>query len=282
MLLLVQRIGKLYSNLENFLNHYQPEAVSASLQAFQSDVSGCINQLASNSRPGSEFLSFSWIQQCFQLLPIINKAFAKLVVDIDYPMSKWEANSIEEYFNYSLSLLELLNSISSALSHLGQARLSLSHALSFVENSPSVAIEHFKAIQLKSSSKDFKEQKSKGDIGESSFTDKGRAVHQALKEIKSLGFWICGSVLAGLCGDAKPYLEMRKFADEFAANLLFNGLDSIVCEAIMEKGCVLKEVYDLIVAAASLVSAIIIHNSSESAEEMQRRLEVYEKLLDGL
>ncbi|GAV69084.1 hypothetical protein CFOL_v3_12585, partial [Cephalotus follicularis] len=117
---------------------------------------------------------------------------------------------------------------------------------------------------------------------ESSFTDKGRAVHQALKEIKSLGFWICGSVLASLCGDAKPYLEMRKFTDEFGANLLFNGLESSVCDAIMEKGYVLKEVKDPRDTAASLVSAIIIQNSSEGAEEMQRRLEVYEKLLDGL
>ena len=54
---------------------------------------------------------------------MINKAFAELAVDIDYPMNKWKVDSIEGYLNYTLSLLELLNSMSSSLSHPGHAGL---------------------------------------------------------------------------------------------------------------------------------------------------------------
>ena len=161
MVLLIEKISKLYSKLENHHHHHhhKSEALSASLQAFQSDVSNILNQLSLNSKPGSEILSLPWILQCFGLLPSIHRAFAKLVVDIDYPISKWEAASVEEYLNYSLSLMELFNSMSSSVAYLGHARLSLAHALSLVENSPTLAIERLKAIQPRSFNKDFKEVK---------------------------------------------------------------------------------------------------------------------------
>eukprot|EP00257_Ricinus_communis_P023877 XP_015583988.1 uncharacterized protein LOC107262485 [Ricinus communis] len=147
MVLLVAKISKLYSKLENHHHHHrgrpQSEAFSASLQAFRSDVSSSITRLLLNSKPGGlEIMSLEWIQECFQVLPFINKAFAKLVVEIDYHMSEWKAKSMEAYLKYSLDLLDLLNSISSSLSYLGQIRLALSHALSLVESSPSSGIEH--------------------------------------------------------------------------------------------------------------------------------------------
>ncbi|KAK9283126.1 hypothetical protein L1049_011357 [Liquidambar formosana] len=99
-------------------------------------------------------MSLLRIRQCLDLLPVINKAFPKLVVDIDCPISKWEDASAEGYLKYSLNLLEFLNSISSSLSYLGQARLALSHALSLVENSPSLPTGRLKAIQPSGFSKD--------------------------------------------------------------------------------------------------------------------------------
>lgn len=66
-------------------------------------------------------------------------------------MSQWKLDSIEEYLNYTVSVLELLNSISSSLSHLGQAMLSLSHGLNLTlvekEKSHSLARMYLKAIQ---------------------------------------------------------------------------------------------------------------------------------------
>ncbi|KAJ0039232.1 hypothetical protein Pint_23882 [Pistacia integerrima] len=283
MVLLVQRLSKLYFKLENHLHHHhhEAEAFQASLQAFESHVSICLTQL---SKPGSEFLSLAWIQKCFQILPSVNKAFAKLVVDIDYPMSKWEENSVEEYLNYSLSLMELLNSISSSISHLGHARLALSHALDLVENSPSSAIERLKTIQMKgsSSSKDsFKETQNKEDGEESSnFSNKEKIVHLALTDIKSVGFWICGVILAGLSGDSEPYLEMIKRLGGLSSSAL-SDLDSSICEAI-NKGVVLKEVKELNDSAARLAAAVEAGNSSDAVEELRRRLEVFEKLMDGL
>lgn len=283
MVLLVERLSKLYCKLEGHLHHsHESEALQASFQAFQSNLSVCLNQLSFTTKPGSEFFSFPWIQQCFELLPSINKAFAKLVVDIDYPMSKWEADSVEEYLNYSLCLLELLNSITSTISHLGQARLALSHALGLVEKSRALAIKRLSAIQVKSSSprKELKEPEDKEGDEAKAFANKERVIHQALIEIKSIGFWACGVILAGLSGDAEHFLKMRK--SQGFSNSALSKLDSSICEVIKGKGGVLKEVKELNDSAACLAAAADTSKSRGVTEELQRRLDVFEKLLDSL
>ncbi|KAF2293719.1 hypothetical protein GH714_004315 [Hevea brasiliensis] len=256
MVLLVERLSKLYSKLENHHNHPQPEALSASLQAFRSDVSSFITQLLLNSDPGLESLSLEWIQKCFQILPMINKAFAKLVVEIDYHFCSFSS---------------------------GQARLSLSHALSLVESSPSSAVERLKTIEFMSFTKEFKDQENKIDESkEISWSDKEWVILQALMELRSTGFWVCSIVLAGLCGDDRAYLAMRKSSGALSNPTLIN-LDSSVCGVVIGEGCVLKEVRELKDSADCLVEAIAGESSSDAAaEEMRRKLEEFEKLLDRL
>ncbi|KAG6761044.1 hypothetical protein POTOM_034234 [Populus tomentosa] len=282
MVLLVGRISKLCSKMENHHQNQQPEALSASLQAFRSDVSNCVHQLCLDLKPGSEILSFSWVLQCFQLIPSINKAFAKLVVDIDYHMSKWKSQSIEEYLKYSLSLLDLLNSISSSLSHLERVRLSLAHSLSLVESSPSSAIEHIKAIKFNSPIKHFKGQDKIDDEKERPCSGEEWIIDQALIELKSVGFWVCYVLLAGLSGDAKAYLEMRKSTTGMFSNSSVIKLDMSISEAVMDRGVVLKEVIELKDAADCIAAATANEKVSHRAEEMQRRLKAFEQLLDGL
>ncbi|KAJ7949224.1 protein BPS1, chloroplastic-like [Quillaja saponaria] len=286
MVLLIEKFAKLYSKLENHYHHHHQhdhhlfEELSASLEAFRSDISSFLNQVALSWKPGSEILSFSWIQQCFGVLPIVNKAFAKLVVGIDYPMSKWEAGSIEEYLNYSLSLLELFNSISSSLSHLGQARVSLSHGLSLVENSPSLETEHLRPIQPSDFCKNFGKEISKEDDKEMNFSDKELIVHQALKEMKEIGFWVCGIVLSGLCNNAQPYMNMIKMVGGFVNSSVIK-LDTRISEAFIEKRVVSKEIKELNDAVACLVAAPV-NGRSDAAKEFNTKLDMLEKQLEDL
>ncbi|XVF79659.1 hypothetical protein PTKIN_Ptkin15bG0006700 [Pterospermum kingtungense] len=290
MVLLVQRLSKLYSKLENHHHHHhhhhhqsEADVLSVSLQAFRSAVSNCLNQLLLwSSKPGSEILSFPWIEQCFEVLPLVNRAFAKLVVDIDYPMSGWEVASVDEYLSYSLYLLELLNSVTSSISHLSHARLSFAHALSLVESSPSVIIKHLRPIQPQSSSKDYKGYENKEDGDQKFASCKEKVVNEALMEVKSISFWVCGVVLASLSGEAKPYLEIKQVITRFNSALLV-GVDSLISEVVVEKGEVLKEVKELNNAAASLESAIVSGKSSgDAAMDLQKTLGVFEKQLEAL
>ncbi|KAK8516567.1 hypothetical protein V6N13_097849 [Hibiscus sabdariffa] len=292
MVLMVQKLSKLYHKLENHHHHHRAEVdvLSASLQAFRSDVSNCLSQLSSNPNPGSEILSFPWIQQCFELLPLINKAFLKLVKHIDYPMTSWEAASLDHYLNYGLHVLELLNSASSSLSRLSQARLSFAHALSLVHNSPSMAIEHLKAIQPQSSSVDIKGLLDKEDSEEKFGSCKERTVNEAMVELKSIGFWVFGVVLASLSGETKPYLEMKQVIAGFNTALLIDVIDSCVFDVLVEKGETLKEVKELNDAANCLVSAIVAGETSDAAAmdmegklgDFEKKMEVLEKQVDAL
>ncbi|KAM1124337.1 hypothetical protein ACFX2H_039397 [Malus domestica] len=288
MVLLVQKFNQIYSKLENHHHHHPSEpTLSASLDAFQTHVSNSLKKLlplSASKSAGSEIPSFPWILQCFELLPIVQSAFAKLVVEVDFPMSRWEAASVDEYLKYSLSLLELCNSVSSSLSNLGKARVSLAHGLSLVEkSSPSSALEHLKAIQFqpKGLSKGIRFQGNE-QVGKGScLISKETVIQQALGVMQGMVFWLGGILMSGLAGNAKPYLEVRNSGGRFVDSLL-SGLNSRVSE-IMERNGGLKEVKELNDAVTGLAAAIGIgKNSGAEAEELRRKLEVFEKSVDGL
>lgn len=193
-------------------------------------------------------------------------------------MREWKAKSVEEYLDFSLCLLDHLNSVGSSLSHLGHDRLLLSHALSLVESFPSSAIERLKEFEFKTFSKDFKPQQIKEAEQERPCSDKEWIIHQALLEVKSVEFWVCSFVMAALSGDAKPYLEMRKSVCIQSNNSLVN-LDNRIYEMIVEKGVALKEVQELNEGAAGLASSTDNGRSSDAVHEMHNRLSVFEELL---
>ncbi|KAG5035083.1 hypothetical protein GLYMA_04G142400v4 [Glycine max] len=284
MVLLIEKLTKHYFKLENHhhaITHLQPEELSSSLLAFKSHVSKSIDQLASDLKPGSETpLSLTWFGKCFGLLPFINKAFGKLVVDIDYPMSKLEIFSIEEYLSYTLSLLELLNSISSRLSNLGQARLSLVHGLTLVENSPSLATKHLKAIQFQQGYSFTTNFGKDHDDEVRVFSGKEWIVHEAVKEMRSIGFWVCGVMLSCLYGDGKPYMELRKIAGGFDGSLVAT-LDFKINEQLIEKRPLFSEIKEV----NNVVSNLLVASDEvrhDAANELQTKLRVLEKLSDDI
>ncbi|CAN6697038.1 unnamed protein product [Malus baccata var. baccata] len=290
MVLLLQKFNQICTKLANHHHHnHHPSqpALSASMEAFQTHVSNSLKKLlplSSSKSAGSEIPSFPWIQQCFELVPIIQSAFAKLVVEVDFPMSRWEAAAVDRYLKYSLSLLELCNSVSSSLSNLGKARVSLAHGLSLVENSsPSSALEHLKAIQYqpKGLSKGIRFQGNE-EVGKGScLISKETVIHQALDIMQGMVFWVGGILMSGLAGNPEPYLEVRNSSRRIVDPLL-SGLNSRLDE-IMERNGGLKEVNEVNDAVAGLAAAIRTgKNSGAEAEELRRRLEVFEKFVDGL
>lgn len=287
MILSTDRFAKFYTKLENHTHHthhhhdhHQSQQLSSSLQAFRSKISNPISQLALNSEPQSEILSLSWIQKVLGLLPVIDKAFAKLIVEIDYPMSKWESESVEGFLRYTLILLDLFNLISSSLSHLGQARMALSHGLSLLENSPSSATKHLKSIPPGSFNPNFGKETNAEDREAKNISGKEWVVHEAVKELKFLGFWVCGILLSGLCSDWKPYVEIRKIIGGLDDSSVCS-LDSRISEQLMEKMPLLKEIKEVNDSVANILAA------SDSAKldatlELQTQLHVLEKLMDDV
>lgn len=185
-------------------------------------------------------------------------------------MNKWEVSSIEEYLNYSLSLLEFLNSISSAVSRLSQARFSLSHALSLIGNFPE-KLKPLKEIKYKDFHKDLKVNGIEERKGKFS-SEKDMIFHQAMLILMNIGLWVYGVVVSGLCSDVEPYMEMRKSAGGFVFPPVM-VFDLSVWENMMENGGIVKELKEVNDAVAN----------GENAKELQMiKLEVIEKVVVGI
>ncbi|CAK9310237.1 unnamed protein product [Citrullus colocynthis] len=280
MPLLLQTFNKLCSKFDN---HHHRRGCKASfsvsrLQAFEDDVSSCLNQLLL-STSDSKSLSFRWLLQLLQgLIPIIHQAFAKLVVDLEYPVGKWGADLVDGYMNYSLNLLDLLNSISFSLTQLGNSRVSLSYALSVIHSSPSMAVSRLKPIVLK---RDFQGLEIRGNVKEQRKGCSGGewAIERALTTMEGIGYWVCGIVISGCEGDSTAYLEMRKLAAGVAVPA-FKALDSVILAVVSKNGSIPEEVEEVNAAAEMIIGGS--SSSGEAVEEMGRRLGRLEKTVEAL
>ncbi|KAI3448851.1 hypothetical protein Pfo_005516 [Paulownia fortunei] len=282
MVLLAEKLGrslKFHSRLE--IHHQNSQASSASLHDFRYKTLNFLSQILLKPGKGSELLSLAWFHNCFELIHVTNRAFAKLVVEIDYPMSQWGGQATEEYLSYSLNLLDMLNSITSSVSHLNQAKISIFHALSLIENSPTSAAKYLKKIQGRNLGKDFKVEGSTGIEERPGSDQKECVILQALMVLKKIGFLALGLVVSGLCSDAKPYLEIRKFPGGFD-DPLKKVLDSGFGKEMTEIQGPVEEVKEVNLAAERLSAILSTGRCGEAVGELKERLEVLENSIQGL
>ncbi|CAI9102937.1 OLC1v1001333C1 [Oldenlandia corymbosa var. corymbosa] len=296
MVILVQKLGrslKFHHRLDNHShpanNHDSEEALMASFQAFQSEVSKTLGQiLAEANKLGSSFLSLEWIQQCLEKLPMIERAFAKLAVDLDYPMIKWEQSASDAYLKYSLNVMELLNKISSSVSHLSQGRVGLAHGLGLViANSPSLALKnHLQGIKPKDPGNGFKVEGVKTvqpdeEAEAKVICQKESIIHEASGIMIGSALRLLGIMISGLCSDVKPYLEARNLAGKLQEPSL-QSLEFLLDQEIKQKKNTVKEVKEVNDAAAELVAEIGRGKGDPAAEKLGRKLEVLEKILERI
>lgn len=292
MVLLVERFGRAFrfpSRLDHHPSHDRDEQVllASSLRAFRSEVSKLLTQILA----GSEFLSLAWYQKCFEAIPLIHRAFAALVLDIDHPMLKWDAVAADDYLNYSLDVLDLLNKVSFSLTQFGQARLSLAHGLNLFQNSKSSSSsssssaaaesKYFVPVCPKQIGKDLKLHGSRG-IEENSGSGKDSVIREALLIVKSTGILLLGFVISGLYSDGNLYSSVirRNSAGGFADPSVTN-LDSILSKQISDNGgCMVKEVREVNSAVAALTRTR--HGCRDAAKDLSTKLDVLESLLKNL
>lgn len=85
---------------------------------------------------GSEMvMPAAWFDNCFEMVHAAKRAFSEMVAEIEYPMGRWGAAATDECLKYSLTLLVMLNSISSSVSHLKLLKVSLLHDVNLLETS---------------------------------------------------------------------------------------------------------------------------------------------------
>lgn len=245
------------------------EVNSASLQAFRLLVSENLNRVLETLKLGSDLLSLTWIHQCFKMVSMINTAFAKLMVEIDYPLSRWENGSIDEYLDYTIKLLDLLNSISFCISHVNQARVSLAHASSHVESSHVLVFEPIRKIKKHDSIMEFKFNG--GHDVDKNCNEKEWVFHEAMMVLEIIGYWVCGVVLSGLKGEVDPVIRIARNMVSVDSSLI--ALDSIFKKKTMEKRPGFVKEFEEVNESVGLIISSGIDNSN-GGMELKRRLDV--------
>ncbi|KAI9112321.1 hypothetical protein K1719_016844 [Acacia pycnantha] len=113
------------------------------------------------------------------------------------------------------------------------------------------------------------------------FLGKEMVVHEAVNELKRIGFWMCGIFLSGLCSYWKPYLEMRKIVAGFDDSSVFT-LDFRISELILiRKMVVLKEIEEINGSVAKLLAAPNA-GKLDASMELQKQFHELEKLMDDV
>lgn len=161
--------------------------------------------------------------------------------------------------------MELLNAVNSSVSHLSQAKLPLHHAVILLRNSPSSdQSKYLKKIAPKRIIKEFKFERPV-KVQEKPGCDQESVLLQALIVSKKVGFLALGFVVSGLCGDAKPYMDIRNFVGVFDDSVV-KDLDSRLC----------KEVAGIMGEVKEVNNAICDGRCSQTVDELKRRLKVLE------
>lgn len=188
---------------------------SSPMRRFRSKTSDALAQILPKSGE-IETIHAEWFNNCFKAIHAANTAFAELVVEVEYPMSKWGAAAIDEHLGYTLSLMDMLNSITSCVSHLNMVKISMLHGLSLVENSPN---------SMKMGKASFKVEKcGRGnEIIRYGSARKESVILEALMELKKVVFVAIGFVLSGL------WNAVREFS---------GGVGDSLEKEVLEKGVV--------------------------------------------
>ncbi|XP_073283257.1 UPF0496 protein 4-like [Primulina huaijiensis] len=271
MVILLERF-KFPVGIEVHNNKYKPP--STSLRSFRSEISNFMSQFLSKNLPLAGF------DRYFEFIQLTNNAFAKLVVDIEHPMCEWGAKTREQYLSYSLNLLDLLNAISSSISHLNQSKISNLYALRLVESSPSFAAKRLKKIPKTTFDlgMDLKEEGWSVGIREKPNSKKETTVLDALTVVRRIGVLTLGLVLSSLCNDAKPYEDVRKIVLG-SDDSLIKDLDTILGKDVEKTDGVIQEVNAAVDRLSADNSA---GNWGKAAWDMKNLLETLENTIQGI
>nr|GLL34549.1 uncharacterized protein LOC109213650 [Ipomoea trifida] len=300
---------KTHSKLEN--QHRNSDAGAGDygdvLSEFRSGVSSFVNRMAfgSSEAPGSEFWTLGRVGLLLEGLCLIHKEFVKTVARLNHPLSVWGPAITDEYLSFSFHLLGLLNQVSSSISHLNQARLSLSYALSQSQHhsppphtavpststsvamtsaEPAVAAKNLRKILPHDLQKDFNLGKSNWKQLEEEIPDnKERAIHESLVIMKRVSFWILGAVLSGLSSDLRPFMELRKWVMGSDQEPLLLRLDCVFIKEVTEKQqSAVKEVKEINEMVAKVASAAMEGGDDSAAKELGKQLQRFEEQLEGM
>ncbi|XP_010941085.1 UPF0496 protein 4 [Elaeis guineensis] len=245
----------------------------------------------------SDILSLSWMRHAMESLSETHTNIKILLNDLELPVSEWDENWINMYFDDSLKLLDICIGLSSELSRLDQSQLLLKYVLYVMDCSgkfpSSKQIKRARGYlhdwmqQLDSRSPKFENCPAILQglartlcLAKVKNSAKGKVLMRAFYAVKVETIFVCGVILAALSGCSKPLIDLH-ISESFLWSKVFNDLQADVNEKIRgllssEKVVLLKELEAVDTCAKKLydlssgiddLEDIVRHRDDDNHEE---------------
>lgn len=251
-----------------------------------------------------DFIDLTWMQQAMEVLFTLHSDLRTLVVDLRFPIAKWDKKWIDQYLDDTVHLLDICIAFNAEISCLDHRHLIVQyvlHLLNFSDGMPSSD----KLFRAKDHLEELLGEKKAGEKNDASQTHrkiencaamlegmckslhlrkvkssaKIRVLLRAMYGVKATTIFICSILVSVFVGSSDPLVDLR-IPDQFLWSVSFMTLQQDVNEEIkggftMGRVTVLKELESLNAAVKNLHLTIQML-SLEIPGENERRFQLTE------
>ncbi|KAJ8511766.1 hypothetical protein OPV22_002200 [Ensete ventricosum] len=224
----------------------------------------------------SDVFSLSWIKHAVKSLSDVHADIKTLLMELQFPVSDWDERWIHEYFENSVKMLDICNTLSAELARLDQGQLLLRYVLRILDiptSFPSseqlrrarVSLDDWLKKQANSLSPKLEKCHAILQILHDTlclprikYSAKGRVLMRAFYGVEVMTLFTCSIIIAALTGCSKPLMDLH-IVDEFLWLEAFNNLQAFLNEELRRqflsgKVMMLKEI------KALKMSALMFHS----------------------
>uniref|UniRef100_A0A0D6R0Z9 BPS1-like protein n=1 Tax=Araucaria cunninghamii TaxID=56994 RepID=A0A0D6R0Z9_ARACU len=262
------------------------------IKSFETALAERLKQLELIKSPEG-FINLRWMQQAMEALCATHKDLRSLIVDLQFPLTKWDEKWMDEYLDETVKLLDICIGFNAEISRLEQVRLLVQYVLHLLDSSQGVPPydKVFEAFQeLKGKAKDAEEENGGAtpslcktewyavtlqgmtrnfSFGKSKSHGKGKVLLRAMYGVKAVTLFVCSIVASALLGCNESALVELRVPDRLLWSASFMSLQHEVNEDLRARFAntplVLKEREGLDAAVKSVGS--ILHMSLEGKDK---------------
>ncbi|RZS17148.1 hypothetical protein BHM03_00049266 [Ensete ventricosum] len=287
-----------FRNPSRVTSHKGSSKVLASLSYFERNLAENMRKL--HPEVISDVFSLSWIKHAVKSLSDVHTDIKTLLMELQFPVSDWDERWIHEYFENSVKMLDICNTLSAELARLDQGQLLLRYVLRILDiptSFPSSEQLRRARVSLDDWLKQANSLSPKLEkchailqilhdtlcLPRIKYSAKGRVLMRAFYGVEVMTLFTCSIIIAALTGCSKPLMDLH-IVDEFLWLEAFNNLQAFLNEELRRQFLsgnvmMLKEI------KALKMSALMFHsltNRIDYGDERRRLQECMTDLTDGV
>jgi len=224
------------------------------LRGFEDALAERLERLKLNNP--KDFIDLTWMQQAIEVLCTMHSDLRSFVVELRFPISKWDKKWIDQYLDDTVNLLDICIALNAEISWLDHRHLIVQyvlHLLNFSDGMPSSdklcrANDHLRDLrgETKSQGKNGASQTNRKiedcaarlegmckslHLRKVKSSGKGKVLLRAMYGLKATTIFICSILVSMFEGSSRPLVDLS-IPDQFSWSAQFMSLQQEVNEKI--------------------------------------------------